>query len=86
MFRVTTIMATKYSLLQESYCSNSKKKKFTVRETVGGLFVCLLSKISFRELIRDALMGCVNEHRNVPVNYSLLYFFVALLQLYVIFL
>ena len=76
MFRVTTVIATECSLLQESYCSNSKnKKKIRVREAVGGFFVCLLSKISFREPIGDALMSCINEHRKMFVNCSQLYFF-----------
>ena len=81
MFRVTTVIATECSLLQESYCSNSKKK-IRVKEVVGGFFVCLLSKISFREPIGDALMSCINEHRKMFVNCSQLYFFL----LYVIFL
>ena len=63
MFRVATVIATVLFKL-ESYHSKSKKK-IGDGETVGGVFfVCLLSKLGFREPIGDALRASPADSPN----------------------
>ena len=60
MFRVATVaLLNCYSaLFFKGATVATLKKKFRVREAVGGcFFVCLLFKFNFRESIGDALIG-----------------------------
>ena len=52
MFRVTTVIATECSLLQESYCSNSKKKKKLELERLLEAFLC----VYFPKLALESLL------------------------------